>query len=567
MWTSFLWAALGLFIATVLGWFLGFWMSSNKSGKFEEELAAANDELKSSKSLLKKSESQVKDKENQINTLLGKSSKLNDEIGALKAQIADTEKSNRSLKADVSSKDIELKRLRETEAKFDEMLPKFENNTQIAKELSVELDAIKNNGSEWETKFNSLVKDNESFKLDYDDMVNKSLGLKNDLDGANAEIAKLKREAEKVAANASGNLDKAKADLSAAESAKAAAQAETSSVKSQVTDLNSKIGGLEGEIASLKAKLEAAENDTTADDFKAKWEELQIGNGKLLQEVELLKAKLTNATNASADTSELDTLKAKLASANADCEDCNSKQDALNAKIAELEAALAASQAKEEEEEEEISDEIFAEVYEVEEMPSEAEVVAAVGRVAEKAENLDRTRIGNKADDSSDDLKRIKGIGEFTEKKLHAAGINSFLQISKFDESDEDNVEEVIEFFPGRVRRYDWVGQAKEILGIELTKEEEQLSRMKRKAGAIDFDKIGYASAKDKDDLKEIKGIGPFIEKKLNAIGIFKFRQVSKFDGKIDDIVNKAIEFFPGRIKRDDWKGQAKVLADAKENA
>ena len=60
--------------------------------------------------------------------------------------------------------------------------------------------------------------------------------------------------------------------------------------------------------------------------------------------------------------------------------------------------------------------------------------------------------------------------------------------------------------------------------------------------------------------MTEIKGIGPFIEGKLNEIGIYTFEQVSKFDKDFIELVTDAIQFFPGRIKRDNWVGQAKKL-------
>ena len=58
-----------------------------------------------------------------------------------------------------------------------------------------------------------------------------------------------------------------------------------------------------------------------------------------------------------------------------------------------------------------------------------------------------------------------------------------------------------------------------------------------------------------------MKGIGPFIEEKLNALGIFKFEQIAKMTSKSEEEVNQAIEFFPGRVKRDEWVKQAKNLA------
>ena len=68
-----------------------------------------------------------------------------------------------------------------------------------------------------------------------------------------------------------------------------------------------------------------------------------------------------------------------------------------------------------------------------------------------------------------------------------------------------------------------------------------------------------------KDDLQVIKGIGPFIEEKLNALGITTYRQIANMDAKLEQQVNEAIEFFPGRVKRDQWAKQAKKLHDDKK--
>lgn len=81
----------------------------------------------------------------------------------------------------------------------------------------------------------------------------------------------------------------------------------------------------------------------------------------------------------------------------------------------------------------------------------------------------------------------------------------------------------------------------------------------------LDFNTIGIASEEAKDDLKKIEGIGPFIEKKLNGIGIYKYDQLSKLSDKDIEIVTELIEFFPGRIKRDDWKGKAQLLKENRD--
>ena len=99
----------------------------------------------------------------------------------------------------------------------------------------------------------------------------------------------------------------------------------------------------------------------------------------------------------------------------------------------------------------------------------------------------------------------------------------------------------------------------------EMTEKEAQLARIAAKAEEIDFATIGTASVDDKNDLRKIKGIGPFIEEKLNALGIFKFSQLANMTPEIEEQVNEAIEFFPGRIKRDKWANQATELDSDKE--
>jgi predicted flap endonuclease-1-like 5' DNA nuclease len=66
--------------------------------------------------------------------------------------------------------------------------------------------------------------------------------------------------------------------------------------------------------------------------------------------------------------------------------------------------------------------------------------------------------------------------------------------------------------------------------------------------------------AQTSDDLTRIKGIGPAIAKKLTAMDVRSYEQIAGW-GKADiDRVNDALRF-KGRIQREDWVGQAKVLA------
>lgn len=94
-------------------------------------------------------------------------------------------------------------------------------------------------------------------------------------------------------------------------------------------------------------------------------------------------------------------------------------------------------------------------------------------------------------------------------------------------------------------------------LGTSGTEETTVLNRIATRAGELNFDRIGRATAAEADDLKDIVGVGPFLEKKLHAIGIYTFRQIASFNRDDVEKVNDIIEFFPGRIERDNWVGQA----------
>ncbi|OCJ12027.1 5' DNA nuclease [Rhizobium sp. AC27/96] len=61
------------------------------------------------------------------------------------------------------------------------------------------------------------------------------------------------------------------------------------------------------------------------------------------------------------------------------------------------------------------------------------------------------------------------------------------------------------------------------------------------------------------DDLKRISGVGPKLEQVLNGRGIQRFADIAAWSDA--DIVRIDAELgFDGRIRRDDWVGQAKAL-------
>ncbi len=94
------------------------------------------------------------------------------------------------------------------------------------------------------------------------------------------------------------------------------------------------------------------------------------------------------------------------------------------------------------------------------------------------------------------------------------------------------------------------------------SKKAEQLEKIREEAKSFDFSNIGTASETDKNDLKKINGIGPFIEEKLNAMGVYTFQQIANFQPEDIEKVTDIIGSFKGRIERDNWVQQAKDLVN-----
>ncbi len=69
------------------------------------------------------------------------------------------------------------------------------------------------------------------------------------------------------------------------------------------------------------------------------------------------------------------------------------------------------------------------------------------------------------------------------------------------------------------------------------------------------------SSVQARNDLTRISGIGPSIQRKLNELGIYSFKQISELTPEMVGRITKSIKSFPDRIGRDNWIGQAAALA------
>jgi predicted flap endonuclease-1-like 5' DNA nuclease len=62
------------------------------------------------------------------------------------------------------------------------------------------------------------------------------------------------------------------------------------------------------------------------------------------------------------------------------------------------------------------------------------------------------------------------------------------------------------------------------------------------------------------DDLKEIEGIGPAMEKLVNGMGFYHFDQIAGWSDADVALVDAEMKTFKGRIVRDKWVAQAKLI-------
>lgn len=160
-----------------------------------------------------------------------------------------------------------------------------------------------------------------------------------------------------------------------------------------------------------------------------------------------------------------------------------------------------------------------------------------------------------------DNLKRLRGVNVFIEKKMNAAGLYTFRQIAYLSNDEQTKLNTIFELSNKKFQKEEWVFQAKRLIGlISEESPDAVLARIRTHGGDINFDRIGAASAESKDNLQLINYVTAFDEAKLNSLGIFKYSQIANFNKTDVKLVNKLIEIEEGRIGNEDWVGQSNYL-------
>ena len=68
------------------------------------------------------------------------------------------------------------------------------------------------------------------------------------------------------------------------------------------------------------------------------------------------------------------------------------------------------------------------------------------------------------------------------------------------------------------------------------------------------------AATGEADDLLRIKGLGPKLAERLRALGVTSLAQIAAWDDGEIDRIDAQLGRFQGRIRRDDWREQARLL-------
>jgi len=182
-----------------------------------------------------------------------------------------------------------------------------------------------------------------------------------------------------------------------------------------------------------------------------------------------------------------------------------------------------------------------------------------------------KTKLGTPGSNHKDDLTVINGIGPKIQKVLNRLGIKSYEQLATLRAAEVKLVDEALVDFSGRIKRDEWVPQAKVIMrnghqppnakskSKKAAAKKPRKTRSRKNAWQKGKTKFGTPGSTHRDDLKVINGIGPVIEKSLNRSGVRSWEQLATL--KVADVkaIDEALNF-PGRIQREQWVQQAKAL-------
>jgi predicted flap endonuclease-1-like 5' DNA nuclease len=82
------------------------------------------------------------------------------------------------------------------------------------------------------------------------------------------------------------------------------------------------------------------------------------------------------------------------------------------------------------------------------------------------------------ADNTPDDLNRIKGVGPKLKSLLISLGVTRFSQIAAWSDDDIDRIDAQLDRFEGRIRRDNWTEQARLLAGGDMAGYEDKFGKL-----------------------------------------------------------------------------------------
>jgi predicted flap endonuclease-1-like 5' DNA nuclease len=192
-----------------------------------------------------------------------------------------------------------------------------------------------------------------------------------------------------------------------------------------------------------------------------------------------------------------------------------------------------------------------------------------------------------------DKLQRISGIDAGIEDLLSEAGVTRYSQIAQWAPADVQRFDKEVGA-SGRIARENWVEQAQilsrcgdtaysrefdrshdadasPLLPAKLADairenaaKLQEAARRDPEPGPEDASRVGshnrVVRSATAEDLKRIRGIGVLIERRLNSMGVTSYEQIANWTAADIERVSQTLDF-KGRIERENWVEQARILA------
>ncbi len=370
--------------------------------------------------------------------------------------------------------------------------------------------------TEWETSRSSLVQSEERLQV----LSDESGTLYRRVDDLESQVA----ERDDRITLLDSELDLGSKRVVALESQVQAAEAELIGLRRQLSDALNRAGEFERD-------AKAARDDAASLQSSASDRELQLsGFAALREDYELASARIVDL--------ETDLLSARDQVVEAEARP-NAELVAARTRIEELEAQLS-----------EVLDVSRARVdeleYEVNSLRSTSQPPITSIDLREDAPEDDATYDRKAVVDASgeseaepDNLLMIDGVGPKLEQFLHRQGIHTFHDLAELDDVAIAALQAKLPEFPDRIRREQWVEQARRF---------------------ADGEGLGMPAAHERDKLQRIKGVGPVLERWLHGQGIFRFQQLADLDDAAAAELDAKLEDFPGRIRREAWIEQSSTF-------